>query len=141
MKKEDGLKKLENLLEAISSDGLKDLDDLLKQEDIDPKLLVEKGIQKIETFKNNANKSLKSSRKDLINAAISKWKRLSDGINTKINEEIEPLLLNSNDEGLQLFFQSIEKIENQDELENDSAKMNQEIALFRLIENLKKNQS
>ncbi len=141
MKRENSLNKLEKMFEAISNDENILLDEVLNQEGIESTVLVKQGLTKIEGFKRKVESLLESDRITLLNRALEKWKGISSGINEGISREIEPLLLNSNDKGLKLFFQSVSDIENQEELKEDAAKMQLEIALFRLKEELSKNQS
>ena len=139
MKRKNSLTKLSKMFESISNEESQNPDKVLEQEGIDSEILVKDGLNKIEFYRKNVE--ILSDRECLLEKALLKWKDISERFNKGISREIEPLLLNSSNNGLKLFFQSVDDIENQEDLEKDSAKMQLEIALFRLKEDLLKNQS
>lgn len=136
MKDNSNLIKLSRLFESLSDD--KSLNKALIEEGINPQELVNNGIKRIERIKNMNSSEYQNS--SIIEMALEKWKTLSAKFNKDISREIEPLLLNSNKNGLKLFFQSIEEIQNQENLKKDLEQMQLEITLFKLRESLKNNQ-
>ena len=139
MQKEKSLTELSRLFDAFSECEDQSLESVLEKEGIDPKRLEQEGLKRIKNIRRSIDSIYQSE--GLVKKALLKWKEISNRFSEDISREIEPLLLNSNKNGLKLFFQSMNELENQKELEIDSAKMELEIAIFRLKQNLEKNQS